>query len=270
MDDSKPLVSIITPTHGRAEFLAHSRRWVQGQTYPNIEWLILDDSPEPSPQFAAEADPRIRYAHLERRLTIGEKRNRLIAASRGEYVAHFDDDDYYAPHFLELMIASLEAERADFANLSSWFLFDLRHDLFGFWDLRRVTGLHYLCHADTLKLAHFTADNNATLKNNHLAYGFTYVYRRRFWETNPFPAVNWGEDAHFVGAARPMHRLLSLADQMGLVLHLMHSGSTSACFPQYRLPPFLLASLFAPYAPIIERLRRNQPPIAAVPSPPSP
>ena len=30
--------------------------------------------------------------------SLGEKRNWLVQHASGEYVAHFDDDDYYAPH----------------------------------------------------------------------------------------------------------------------------------------------------------------------------
>jgi len=250
-----PLVSIITPTYRREEFLSYTARWVRAQTYPHIEWLILDDSPEPDRQLAADADPRIRYHHVEERLSIGEKRNRLAAMARGEFIAHFDDDDYYAPRFVELMVASLEAHRADFANLCSWYLFDVRHDLFGFWNLRQTTGLHYLCHADGLRLGNFTPQNNASLANNHLAYGFTYVYRKKIWAASPFPARDLGEDTEFVAAAAAAFPVLSMEDQSGLVLHVLHANSTSSCFPQYHLPQFLLRSLFGPYGELLDSLR---------------
>jgi glycosyltransferase involved in cell wall biosynthesis len=254
----RPLVSIITPTFSRDEFLVQTLRWVQEQTYPNIEWLVLDDSPAPSRSLAGCGDPRLRYEHIGQRLTIGEKRNRLVNMARGEFVAHFDDDDYYAPRFLETMVAGLETQEADFANLSSWYLFDVRHDLFGFWYLRQTTGVHYLCHADGLRLTQFTAQNNATLLNNYLGYGFTYVYRRAVWEAAPFPALDWGEDAQFVTAAAARFQLLSFQDQSGLVLHVLHENSTSSCFPQYRLPTFLLQTLFGSHHSFLETLRQRR------------
>jgi hypothetical protein len=156
------------------------------------------------------------------------------------------------------LISSLEANRADFANLCSWYLFDVRHDLFGFWNLRQTTGLHYLCHADGLRLANFTSQNNATLTNNHLAYGFTYVYRRKIWEAHPFPACDWGEDTAFVAAAAAAFPVLSMEDQSGLVLHVLHANSTSPCFPQYHLPAFLLQSLFGPYHELLALLRQRR------------
>jgi glycosyltransferase involved in cell wall biosynthesis len=244
----KPLVSIITPTFGREEFLAQSLRCVQEQTYPDIEWLVLDDSPEPSRLLDRHADSRIRYEHTTGRLTIGEKRNRLIAAARGEFIAHFDDDDYYAPRFLDTMVASLDGNGADFANLCSWYVYDSRHDFFGFWNLRQITGLHYLCHADQLRLNNFTAQNNSSLHDNFLGYGFTYVYRKKVWSATHFSAVNWGEDAPFAKAAAANFRVLSIADQTALVLHVLHANSTSSCFPQYHLPTFLMQVLFDRYA----------------------
>lgn len=253
----KPLVSIITPTFGRERLLEHALRWVREQTYPRIEWLILDDSPSPSRLLAGVSDPRIRYTHTAERLDIGEKRNRLVASAQGEYIAHFDDDDYYAPQYLETMVASLQSNQADFANLNAWYLFDLRHDFFGYGNLRQITGLHYLCHADRVRLIDFTAENNSHLVHNYLGYGFTYVYRRAVWEASPFPAVNWSEDTPFATSAAARFRVLSVGDQSGLVLHVLHSGSTSACFPQYHLPSFLLPVLFGPCQEILGELRQR-------------
>ncbi len=253
----QPLVSIITPTFGREQFLEQTLRWVRAQTYPRIEWLVLDDSPEPARMFAGIADDRIRYEHSGARLSIGEKRNRLIARARGDYVAHFDDDDYYAPQFLETMVSNLESHAADFAHLCSWYLFDLRHDFFGYWNLRETTGWHYLCDATAVRLTRFTPENNAPLADNYLGYGFTYVYRRAVWETGAFAAVDWGEDAQFVRAAAARCKVLSITDQGGLVLHVLHAQSSSSCFPQYHLPTFLVPVLFAPCGEFLGSLRQR-------------
>jgi glycosyltransferase involved in cell wall biosynthesis len=254
----KPLVSIITPTFGREEFLTQTSRWVREQTYPNIEWLVLDDSPEPSRLLAGNGDCRVRYEHVTQRLTIDEKRNRLIDRARGEFIAHFDDDDFYAPHYLQLMVSSLENSQADFGNLCSWYLFDVRHDLLGYWDLVQTTGAHYLCHVDGLRLANFTSQNNASLMHNYLGYGFSYVYRRKVWEARRFAGLDLGEDMDFVMAVAERFRLLSIGDQTGVVLHVLHANSTSSCFPQFHLPTFMLQSLFAPCSAYLELLRQRR------------
>jgi glycosyltransferase involved in cell wall biosynthesis len=242
----RPLVSIITPTFEREHLLERALRGVREQTYPHIEWLLLDDSPNPSRVMAGVSDARIRYIHSAQRLSIGEKRNRLAAGARGEFIAHFDDDDYYAPRYLETMIGSLERNRADFGNLNSWYVYDLRHEFFGYCDLRQITGPHYLCYADRVRLENFTADNNGHLADNYLGYGFTYVYRKRVWEAAPFPEVSWGEDLPFARAAAARFPMLSFGDQSGLVLHVLHPKSSSSCFPQYHLPAFLVPLIFGP------------------------
>ncbi len=248
-------MSIITPTFGREQFLHEALRGVQSQTYPNIEWLVFDDSPAPSRLLARHADPRIRYTHISERLSLGEKRNRLVAMARGEYVAHFDDDDYYAPAYLSQMVSKLVEQGADFANLSSWYLYDSRHDFFGFWALRQTLGLHYCCYADRLNLVRFTPENNASLATNYMGYGFTYVYRREVGLEAAFAPVNWAEETAFIEAARKRCKLLHLEDRSGLVLHLLHAGSSSSCFPQFHLPNFLLSTLFAPAAGLLQVLR---------------
>src|SRR4051794_13447300 len=100
-------VSVITPTFGRERYLPSLFRCFAEQTYADRELLVYDDSPHPSPFMTSLADPRVTYRHHPQRLTIGEKRNRLIEQARGEVVAFFDDDDCYAPGYLEAMVAAL-------------------------------------------------------------------------------------------------------------------------------------------------------------------
>ena len=92
-----PLVSIITPTFGRDAYLRDLYRCVKSQTYPNIEWLVLDDSPAPSKTMEGISDQNVCYEHVGTRLSIGEKRNRLIEKCQGEIIAQFNEDIYYSP-----------------------------------------------------------------------------------------------------------------------------------------------------------------------------
>ena len=91
----KPTVSIITPTYGRGSFLPLIYYCVQTQEWPNIEWLVDDDSPLPSAFMQTLSDPRVHYFHAARRRSVGAKRNELIRRAKGDYIAHFDDDDYF-------------------------------------------------------------------------------------------------------------------------------------------------------------------------------
>lgn len=253
-----PLVSIITPTYGREQFLRETWKYVSSQTHLNWEWLVLDDSPESCAWLTSVGDPRLRYLHTPERLSIGAKRNRLIAAARGDFIAHFDDDDYYAPQYVERMVGQLIAHDADFVHLCSWYLFDLRHDFFGFWALRQTTGLHYCCYADRVRLLNFTDKDQPAMENNYLGYGFTYVYRRTACTDMLFGDVNWCEETPFVDRMRERGKLLTLDDQTGMVLHVLHPRSSSSCFPQYHLPTFLLPSMFAAPSHFLGAMRRAQ------------
>ena len=59
-------VSIITPSFSRAPFLELCYQCFISQTYPNLEWLILDDSPESCDFFSQIADKNIGNYILDR------------------------------------------------------------------------------------------------------------------------------------------------------------------------------------------------------------
>jgi glycosyltransferase involved in cell wall biosynthesis len=46
-------------------------------------------------------------------MTIGEKRNRLLSMSTGEYVAFIDDDDAISPDYIQLIINAIEDTKPD-------------------------------------------------------------------------------------------------------------------------------------------------------------
>src|SRR5450755_929336 len=97
-----PRVSIITPTKDRQNLLPALWNCVQAQHFQDIEWLIHDGSPGRA-VFDGINDPRIRYMHEPQPMSIGVKRNVLCDAAQGEIIVHFDDDDFYGPHYIRDM-----------------------------------------------------------------------------------------------------------------------------------------------------------------------
>jgi cellulose synthase/poly-beta-1,6-N-acetylglucosamine synthase-like glycosyltransferase len=77
---------------------------------------LADDAPRPAPIFDAIGDARVRYMHVPNRMTIGAKRNALSEAAGGEVVALFDDDDFYAPHYIADMLSLMDERSADFVQ----------------------------------------------------------------------------------------------------------------------------------------------------------
>jgi glycosyltransferase involved in cell wall biosynthesis len=112
-----PKVSIITPTYSRESHLSKIHRCFKSQDYPDLEWLILDDSPGPSEEFTATSDSRIRYRHISKRLSIGEKRNLLVDEAAGDIIVHFDDDDFYNLNYVSSMVGALNEKECDLLNL---------------------------------------------------------------------------------------------------------------------------------------------------------
>jgi glycosyltransferase involved in cell wall biosynthesis len=244
-----PLVSIITPTGRRDALLQLQHANVLRQTLQDFEWLILDDSPQPSSHFTALTDPRIRYRHQEGpRLTIGEKRNRLIAEAKGGIIAHFDDDDFYTPRYLEFMAARLAAG-ADAAKFTGFFVYGLSSQFLGYWDVPATRGLHrQISSAPGIKYVDFGPQPPQLLEDSILGFGFSYVYRRAVWEKVPFTDQNLSEDRIFLKSAHNAGFKLDIfPDTEGLALVITGGpGNISACFPQYSLPSFMLTRIFGP------------------------
>jgi hypothetical protein len=215
------------------------------QDYPALEWLILDDSPSPSGIFENPGHPGIHYSHIGKKLTIGEKRNLLVDRASGEIIIHFDDDDFYGPGYVSFMVDSMLEKGADLLNLRGWFLYDVRHRFFGYWNLEVKDGLHYVCNDNGTSPIILSSANNAPLAINHLGYGFGWAYKKAVWQSAPFPDESWNEDGEFALVAQRKFRLDGVQDTQGVCIHVLHPSNISQqCFAQFQLPNFLLPKIF--------------------------
>ena len=243
---SGPQVSIITPTFNRHALLRAQYDIVNAQSLQDFEWLILDDGPSPSPFFQQLSDSRIHYTHLgEAPMLVSAKRNWLCERAKAPVIAQFDDDDYYAPGYLDTMLARLESTGADITKLSGWFVYSAQMKRLGYWDTANTLGLHFTFGPEPMLNAFFNQTAPDTMKNNYAGYGFSYVFKKSMWETAPFPHVKYASDFGFVAAARDKGcRLDHFADREGLCLHVLRTDNMSKSFPQYLLPDFMLKKLF--------------------------
>jgi len=114
------LVSIITPTYNRRAFLPRVIECVKSQTWPLLEWIILDDGTDKVGDLFDLVDPvdlinplhhsvQVRYIACPdgEKLPIGAKRNRLNDLAQGDLIVCMDDDDYYPPDRVAHAINSL-------------------------------------------------------------------------------------------------------------------------------------------------------------------
>ncbi len=94
---SYPLVSALTPTYNRRLFWPRAIKCFLAQDYPNLEWIIVDDGPDPIRDLLPP-DPRIIYVWEGGRALHGAKMNRCFEVSHGEIGIVVDDDDWYPPN----------------------------------------------------------------------------------------------------------------------------------------------------------------------------
>jgi hypothetical protein len=169
-----------------------------------------------------------------------------VEQATGEYIAHFDDDDYYSPIYITQTISEMRSKNADFIKLTEFFLYSHVYDLLGYWNLKVKLRLHFVWsgNPNPMELLVLTDRNNQQFADMHLGFGFSYAYRRQVWVSAKFPDVDWNEHGRFIEAATKIGLLAYLADKVGLCLHFMHGRNSSSCFPQFLLPPFLVYKLF--------------------------
>lgn len=108
---SRPLVSFVVPCYKHGHFLVECVESILGQTYHNVEVLIMDDcSPDDTPAIAQSIrDPRVR--HIRNDVNLGHLRNynKGIGLATGEYVWLINVDDYLRRRYvLERFVATLE------------------------------------------------------------------------------------------------------------------------------------------------------------------
>jgi glycosyltransferase involved in cell wall biosynthesis len=246
-----PLVSIITPTFNRHNYLPLAAKCVFEQTMSDFEWLVLDDSTTPSEFMKDLSNPRVVYEHDGEKQLIGKKRNRLIRKARANIIAQFDDDDFYGPDYLATMLSVMSQNSADIVKFFGFFLYSKHYNTFGYWDLMTKLGPHWVWSNAPASLTMLTEQNNQGLKHTHLGFGFSYVFRKAVWEDTPFPEMNWNEDATFVLNAVRRFKLTGIHDQQFTCIHVLHKYSTSRCFPQYLIPNFLITKLFPQAAELL-------------------
>ncbi len=110
-DLNKPLVSIIVPIYNSMQWLAECIESIRGQTYKEIEIILVDDG---STDFSgvicdayAEMDSRIVVIHQENKM-LSAARNAGMKIAKGKYLMFADSDDYVADNWCECLVELAE------------------------------------------------------------------------------------------------------------------------------------------------------------------
>jgi hypothetical protein len=197
-EPTAPLVSCIMATHNRAHLVPQAVASLLRQTHAAVELIVIDDGPRAPPP-ALPDDPRVHLVQLENRLSIGAKRNLGCELARGDLLANWDDDDWYAPWRIAYQVQQLQAGGGDICGLN-----------------------RLIYYAPATGVAWRYAWPPAARPWLHDA---VLLFTRDFWRRNPFPDTSMGIDCRILWTATPK-RVLPLADERFYV-GMVHGTNTS-------------------------------------------
>lgn len=106
-----PLVSVIIPTYQRPALVTRAVQSALAQTLPEIEVIVVMDSPDIATRVALESirDARVTVVELPEPRGAPAARNQGIARATADWIAILDDDDEWLPRKLEIQLATAKS-----------------------------------------------------------------------------------------------------------------------------------------------------------------
>lgn len=118
-DSNEPLVTVVLPIYGVEAYLDTCVESVVGQTYRNLEIILVDDGGKDAcPAMCdewAKKDSRIKVVHKQNQ-GLGMARNSGIEASSGDYICFFDSDDFVDNGVIECAIEAAMRDGSDIVH----------------------------------------------------------------------------------------------------------------------------------------------------------
>lgn len=106
----QPLITVIIPVYNIMEYLPRCVKSVCGQTYQNLEILLVDDGSTDGTgalcDELGQTDARIRVLHKPNGGS-SSARNLGLDNAGGEYIGFVDSDDYISPQMYELLYKAM-------------------------------------------------------------------------------------------------------------------------------------------------------------------
>ena len=197
-----PLASIVIASN-RPHFIDRIVKNVTEQVYPNIEVIVI-----------AQKYTEAQFNELEKKLktgtkkfnavhiirndsedTLGTRLNQGIALSKGEYVAKFDDDDFYFPNYLQ--DALIPFKFGDYGIVG-------KKEIFIYLEGQNKTFVRY---------------KGEYHKETNFLTGATLVFSRTALEKLSFGNLNRGEDSNILEQAKQNGIKMYVADPFNFVVY---------------------------------------------------
>jgi len=188
------MVSVLLCHHNMRGRVVRAIECYLSQTWPNKELIVVDDGDEPIADLVKDV-PGVTYI-FKPAANLAEKRNAGIRVARGEFICHFDADDWSSPYRLADQVAMMGAEELKLGGYGSCY----------FWN--ENTG-------------------EASRYSGSCLWGATLIYRRQWALGHLFDEkVSYGEDLIFVNRAFPWFTSKPAGDNMVCVLHSANQKPT--------------------------------------------
>jgi glycosyltransferase involved in cell wall biosynthesis len=120
LSEDLPLVTVITPTYNRADYLVKTVESLLEQNYPALEYIVLDDgSTDNTLEALKKYENRIT---LVSHANIGENEtvNKGFKMARGEFICVVNSDDPLLPGCLRKLASALITNPQALASYSDW------------------------------------------------------------------------------------------------------------------------------------------------------
>ncbi|WP_303840096.1 glycosyltransferase [Selenomonas ruminantium] len=212
----EPLISVIIPVYNVEDYLRECLDSVVGQTYKNLEIIVVDDgSTDSSGQICdeyANKDERIKVIHKENG-GLSDARNAGLDICTGEYIGFVDSDDYIKSIMYERMYNVAEKENADIVGCHQVWVID--------GNVRsapRENNLKYTNYDDKAEMIRYM------LNSKGLVSACFKLYKRKIFSEVRFFINRTSEDAFFItDSVKKAQRMTVITDE--LYYYRMRIGS---------------------------------------------
>jgi hypothetical protein len=200
-------ISCILPSYNRHNFIDHCIDLLHEQKfeYPyELELIIVDDSPK---KYVINQSkyPKIKINHIvTTKKSIGEKRNIAVKNSTGDYIVHWDDDDWYASNRISYQLKPIVDGKADITCLTDFKLYNI-------------------CEKKMYKM---TKSNLKKYFAPYAIQGGTLCYKRELWGVSKYPHTSLAEDIGFVYDAKELrNKKMKILPGKNTYIYIRHNNT---------------------------------------------
>lgn len=219
-----PKISIIMPVYNGSQWLNEAIDSVLGQSFKDFELICVNDSSTDNSE-----DILIDYSKKDTRVKCFTKENEGpgvalnygINKSLGTYLCFIDQDDKYAPNYLEKMLQTIEETNCNLCECNAFFWKNNKLSKIPYPEVKVVSGIVDISSAKKKKAF-----------SGHYFPQWTKIIKKEFLEKNNINFPTKENKAHDV----PVHyKLIGLCDKIGYIkdciyYHRVHENQISYNF----------------------------------------